>query len=357
MKNRRRKFWLILIAAVLLITAGYQIIRGLYVEEERQSRIRLREAVKAKYPDQAEALRARYGITPADEEGYQEAGNGKPGNVILVHGLDEPGRIWINLVPALMDDGFNVWFMMYPNDQPIAESAGLFKEEMLLFRKNGHETASIVAFSMGGLVAREMLTCPELEYRQGVLDESVPEAEQLIMIGAPNHGSALARFRVFAEFRDQLVNFFTGDYIWLQSILDGAGEAGLDLIPGSRFLEELNSRPHPDGVQMAVIAGMMGTTDTDNIDQIIEGLRNRLPGKTHDSIAQMKGILNSVAHRMGDGLVPIDSARLEGVPLHIVPGTHYSIIRNITEGSRRLPPSISIVMDYLNGDVQPDRLR
>lgn len=174
------------------------------------------------------------------------------------------------------------------------------------------------------------------------------------MIGTPNHGSALARFRIFAEFRDQLANLFTGDYIWLRGVLDGAGEAGLDLIPGSRFLEELNSRPHPNGVQMAVIAGMMSTTETGNIDQIIEDLKNRLPDSTHDSIAQMEDILNSVAHRMGDGVVPVDSARLDGVPLHIVPGMHYSIIRNITEGSRRLPPSIPIVMDYLNGDLQHD---
>ncbi len=354
MKNRKRKLGLILIAAVLLIAAAYQIIRGLYIEEDRQTRIRLRETLKEKYPDEAEALRARYGIKPANGKGHQEAAHSEPRNVILVHGLDEPGRIWMNLAPELMDGGFNVWFMWYPNDQPVSESAGLFREEMLLFRKNGNEAVSIVAFSMGGLVAREMLTNPELGYSQSVLDKSVPKVEQLIMIGTPNHGSALARFRIFAEFRDQLANLFTGDYIWLRGVLDGAGEAGLDLIPGSRFLEELNSRPHPNGVQMAVIAGMMSTTETGNIDQIIEDLKNRLPDSTHDSIAQMEDILNSVAHRMGDGVVPVDSARLDGVPLHIVPGMHYSIIRNITEGSRRLPPSIPIVMDYLNGDLQHD---
>lgn len=354
MKNRRRKFWFILIAAVLLIVGGYRIIRELYVEEDKQARIRLREALKEKYPDEAEELQARYGIKPANGKGHQEAGNSRIKDVILVHGLDEPGRIWMNLAPVLMDSGFNVWFMLYPNDQPIAESARLFREEMLLFRKNGHETVSIVTFSMGGLVAREMLTGPELEYSQSVLDKNVPKVEQLIMVGAPNHGSSLARFRIFAEFRDQLANLFTGDYIWLQSVLDGAGEAGLDLIPGSRFLEELNSRPHPDDVQMVVIAGVMGTTETGNIDQIIEGLKERLPDSANDSVAQMEDILNSVAQGVGDGVVPVDSARLDEVPLHIVPGTHFSIIRNITGSSPRLPPSIPIVMDYLNGDLPPD---
>jgi len=354
LKSRRRRFWLILIAAILLIAAGYRVIRELYVEEERQSRIRLREALKEKYPDEAEALRARYGLKPANEESHQEAANRGSRDVILVHGLDEPGRVWMNLVPVLMDGGFNVWFMLYPNDQPIAESARLFREEMILFLKSGHETVSIVAFSMGGLVAREMLTSPALEYSQSMRDRNTPVVEQLIMIGTPNRGSALARFRIFAEFRDQLVNLFTGDYIWLQGVLDGAGEAGLDLIPGSPFLEQLNSRPHPDGIQMAVIAGMMGTTESGNIDQIIEDLKERLPYNTHDSIAQMEEIFNSVANRMGDGVVPVDSARLDGVPLHVVPGTHYSIIRNIAEGSRRLPPSIPIVMDYLDGDLQPD---
>ena len=345
--------WLILIVAVLLIAAGYQILGGLYVEEDRQTRIRLRETLKEKYPDEAEALRARYGIKPANGEGYQGAMNsGK--DVVLVHGLDEPGRVWMNLAPELMDGGFNVWFMWYPYDKPVSESAALCNEEMLLFRKGGHEAVSIVAFSMGGLVAREMLTSPELQYGQSVLDMNAPKVEQLIMIGTPNHGSALARFRIFAEFLDQLASLFTGDYIWLQGVLDGAGEAGLDLIPSSRFLAELNNRSHPDDVQMAVIAGMMGTTETGDIDQITKDLRERLPDSTHDSIAQMEDILNSVAHRMGDGIVSVDSAKLDGVPLHIVPGTHYSIIRNITEDSRRQPPSIPIVLDYLNGKLPPD---
>ena len=34
------------------------------------------------------------------------------------------------------------------------------------------------------------------------------------------------------------------EFIW-QYFFDGAGEAKIDLLPGSHFLTELNTRPHP----------------------------------------------------------------------------------------------------------------
>jgi pimeloyl-ACP methyl ester carboxylesterase len=268
--------------------------------------------------------------------------------VILVHGLDEPGQVWINLTPVLVDGGFRVWNLFYPNDQPIAESGRLFFEEMILFRKEGPENVSIVAFSMGGLVAREMLTRPEFAYSRSALEKKVPKVAQLIMVGTPNHGSELARFRIFMEFRDQLTHLFTGNYSWLNGILDGAGEAGLDLIPGSAFLEALNARPNPEDVRMSVIAGVMSSTDAGDLERMADKLKQTLPESARDSVEQMENALNSVAHVLGDGIVPVQSAELDGIPLHVVSGTHLSIIRNITEGSQRIPPAVPIIMDYLN---------
>jgi hypothetical protein len=55
----------------------------------------------------------------------------------------------------------------------------------------------------------------------------------------------------------------------------------------------------------------------------------------------------SMTHGLGDGLVTVESARLEGVPHRIVSGTHLSMIRNITINNPRVPPAVPIIIDHL----------
>ena len=60
--------------------------------------------------------------------------------------------------------------------------------------------------------------------------------------------------------------------------------------------------------------------------------------------------ISIVAHSMG-GLVTVESTRLAGVPHRTVDGTHLSMIRNITSGSRRIPPAVPIIIDQLKKPV------
>jgi hypothetical protein len=198
------------------------------------------------------------------------------------------------------------------------------------------------------LVVREMLTDPLLSYAEKADKGEVPVVELLIMVGTPNHGSGLAQFRIFTEFRDQLENLFKGNYHWLQGIIDGAGEAGIDLIPGSIFLKRLNSRPHPFNVSMLVIAGMMSQRQKNEIERFARNLEVKLPGNTRVAANEMENVLISVSNQVGDGLVSVNSARLSGIPLKIVQGTHLSMIRNITTASQRIPPAIPIIIEQLN---------
>ena len=55
----------------------------------------------------------------------------------------------------------------------------------------------------------------------------------------------------------------------------------------------------------------------------------------------------AVTHGLGDGLVTVESTRLDGVPHRTVDGTHMSMIRNITVGSRRIPRTILDVVARL----------
>lgn len=348
MKIGKRNLWIILIALGVTLVVAIQAVRYFFREEERQTRIHIREAVKKKYPEAVKRLEATYGLRPFEQPKASVKRDVKTTEVILVHGLDEPGKVWMNLAPVLVKEGFSVWIMTYPNDQPITESAQFFLKRLKSHNISKTGSISIVAHSMGGLVAREMLTDPSLSYTKKADKGELPAVELLIMVGTPNHGSELAQFRIFTELRDQLENLFKGNYHWLQGIIDGAGEAGIDLIPGSKFLKRLNSRPHPRNVNMLVIAGVMSQMQKNKIEKFAHNLKVKLPGDTRVAAGKMENVLLSVSKQVGDGLVPVNSARLSGVPLKIIQGTHLSMIRNIRAGSQRIPPAVPIIIGQLN---------
>lgn len=324
-----------------------QVVRHFFREEERRIRTQIREAVKKEYPEAFDQLKTMYGLQPFERSKTSGKPDAQTPAVILVHGLDEPGKIWMNLAPALAREGFSVWIMTYPNDQPIRESARFFLECIQSHSLSTTKSISIVAHSMGGLVAREMLTLPALSYADKVDKKALPAVLHLILVGTPNHGSELARFRIFTELRDQMVNLFSEKYHPLQGILDGAGEAGIDLMPGSTFLESLNRRPHPPNVNMLVIAGSMSPWQKNEIERFARDLEVKLPEDTRVAAKEMEKVLLLVSNEVGDGLVSVRSAGLSGVPLRIVQGTHLTMIRNITADSQRIPPAIPIIIEQL----------
>jgi pimeloyl-ACP methyl ester carboxylesterase len=326
----------------------WQLFANLYREEEKELRRQFRETVKEKFPEQTAKLFQTFGLFyfEADPEAPRGGALDRR-SVVLVHGLDDPGDVWQSLAPVLVKEDFNVWLMQYPNDQPIVESTQMFFEELKGLKQLGIHRISIVAHSMGGLVSREMLTNPELGYNRSAKDELVPQVAALIMVGTPNHGSQLARFRVFTEMRDQLSRLTKGQASWLAGILDGAGEAKIDLLPGSRFLTELNARPHPQGVDMLIIAGMTSPWKESDINRWISSLRQKVSDDQQKRVDELGKNMISMTHELGDGLVTIESTQLQGVSHRTVDGTHLSMIRNIASSSRRIPPAVPIIVDRL----------
>ena len=355
MKKRRRYKWIAVIAVVAALVVAIQVARHYFSAEEREARTRLRKALLDEYPEAVRELKAHYGIKPFTPKAEQMADRLSRSTVVLVHGLDDPGKVWMNLAPALESEGHAVWILTYPNDQPLVESSRFFKAQLqngALSKKKG---ITIVAHSMGGLVTRDMLTDPALGYAEQVENGMLPPVERLIMVATPNHGSELARFRGFIEFRDQLSSFLKDDYHWLQGIVDGAGEAGIDLLPDSDFLEVLNSRPHPAGVRMQVIAGVMSPRDREEIMAMARRLEEKLPDAAREAVRELSENLIALLEQVGDGLVSVASARLQGVPLQTVAGTHLSIIRNLSVDSRRVPPAVPLITKQLRESTPAEK--
>ena len=333
---------------IILLLGIYQLVTHLYRDEEKELRTQVRTAVKEAFPDQkAEYAKTiglfRYGVESTTGGGQSP----NKGTVVLVHGLDDPGKVWQDLRPALVQEGYDVWQFEYPNDQPLAESAVMLFQELQALSAEKIAHISIVAHSMGGLISRELLTSPTLGYLQSVQQQEVPRVDQFIMVGTPNHGSHMVQLRFFSEVRDHLARLFKGQTGWLNFIFDGAGEAKIDLLPDSSFLNELNGRPYPEDIEQLIIAGVTSPWDQQELNGLLDSYSEKVSKLEKGDLDTIKSLLGSMTDGLGDGLVSVESTRLPGIAHVTVKGTHLSMIRNVTVDSERIPPALPIIFRQL----------
>lgn len=298
----------------------------------------------------------------------------RPGSrvVLLVHGLDEPGGIWDDLAAALLEDPVlagrcALAQFQYPNDQRIASSADLLAGALRDLKARGVERVDLVCHSMGGLLARDVLTRPGYYDGNARGGGGLPAVERLILIGTPNAGSPWAKLRALAEIREQVARFLDAPDHDARRLLgylsDGLGEAGDDLLPGSPFLAELNGRPAPTGVVITVIVGRLAPVRSDDLAWLSESwlVRQLLGGE--DAAAVSAGIAE-LSSELGDGVVPVSSALLPGVSDVVsLEANHRSMLKRVTLVCRppgavapaHRPPAIGVILDRLgrSGPADP----
>ena len=251
--------------------------------------------------------------------------------VLLLHGLDEPGRIWDDAAPAILGAGLAVARLDYPNDQAIAASADLLLAAMARLGSMGVRIIDAVGHSMGGLVARDALT-------RSTRPDRLPRANRLITVGTPNRGSPLARHRWVAEAREQIARWAESPGWTPPGSASPPGErgrAGVDLMPGSAFFAGLDARPLPDAAMTIILGRLLPVPASPN--------------------AVRRALLDA----MGDGVVSVASARLTGVSDVVeLLGTHRGLVRNVspTDAVRTrlgrapkgpVPPAIPVILDRL----------
>ncbi len=310
----------------------------------------------------------RYGLTVVTKDEDREPMSNLPKNtshaVVLIHGLDDPGWMWRDLTPYLLDAGYVVLRFEYPNDQPISESADLLARHLETLPARGIKQIDIVAHSMGGLVARDTLTRKAYYNGDGIGSERYPTVDRLIMIGPPNHGSKMVWLRGLAEVREQLYRWIKGNGTLTNALTDGMGEAGHDLHPDSDFLRRLNARSNPSHRTYTIIAGRISPIDEQGLDKLIEHIKkisesdnstDWLRKWVRDAQTnKAKSMLAAAVRGLGDGIVTLKSAKLEGVEDIVeVEANHISMIANVF--SSKTPPAIGIIIDRLGSDAaKPD---
>ena len=138
---------------------------------------------------------------------------------------------------------------------------------------------------------------------------------------------------------------------------DGVGQAGSDLLPGSDFLIELDSRSLPESIEVTcVVARTVPELGRDLGSIVASGVLVELIGQGDAAI--VAGELEKLKQELGDGVVPMSSAVLDGVTdVVIVEANHRSMIRDVEleelvrqiAGAEKAgpPPAIEIVLDRL----------
>lgn len=160
----------------------------------------------------------------------------RPGTtpVVFVHGHSTGPRPFDLLARALDRTRFEPWFTFYATGNTIPRSAALFRQRLaLMCEQYGANEVIIVAYSMGGLVARQSLR----PYQDGI---TLPRIPLFIGVANPWGGSEETKFESERSF---------------------APESWEDVADGGAFLSRLFDDPLPVGTDYHYIYGLGGKPD------------------------------------------------------------------------------------------------
>jgi len=239
----------------------------------------------------------------------------EPVPVILVHGWNSHPGAWNQLASRLGAAGIPYARFDHTgmNGRNLEEIAGALGRFLAAWREeNGRNgPVDMVCHSVGTCIARYLLeVCDKKTRRAGV--------RQLIGLGPPNNGSALAELFVHPVHGPAIINRLTG--IFVPAGFDPAADAVVqDVRPESPFMEKLRTA----GIRPDIMYRIIVTANP-------EGMQEFFPlfgGKTWE----MTGGSEFRQTLEGDGIVAHAESLLPGISLDVIPATR--------ERGDHLPPA------------------
>jgi pimeloyl-ACP methyl ester carboxylesterase len=330
---------MVLSAMLVILLAGIGWLKWTdrHPQHERELREQVHDFLLEHFPDQMTLPDQLLGWIPRS----QRFPENQPPDVILLHGLDEPGGIWDELVPPLDEAGFNAWEFRYPNDQAINRSADLLAEYWSELEFD--QPPVLIGHSMGGLVIRDFIT-RHLSHDKGDADFPGPSVRAVIQVATPNQGSEWVRLRAWLEIREWIADIRAGRFSLFAGLRDGTGAAKIDLRPDSQFLAELNQRDWPVDIPIRIIGGQL-SEPTPGMIAGVDALASDLDApELADALEQM---WSQLGEDLGDGVVPIESLHLPEAPEPvIVPASHRGLLVTLPLTETE-PPAIDLIVEWL----------
>ncbi|MCG5502146.1 esterase/lipase family protein [Ectothiorhodospira lacustris] len=335
---RRLTLFILLLLLLVVFTpfTGWVVWTERNPDLEREFRITVQERLETWFPEAMSLPPELIGFIPRGD-----AREDTVPDVVLIHGLDEPGGIWDDLIPLLEAACLTVWEFRYPNDQAIDRSADLLAEHWKTL--DAGRSVTLIGHSMGGLVIRDFVS----RWRHPVEETSElsgPRVMGTVMVGTPNQGSEWARLRVWLEVREWLADIPEGRFSLWAGLRDGTGAAKIDLQPDSEFLRDLNRRPWPAEVPVRVIGGQL-TEPTPTMRASLDVLSEELG--IEDLPTRLEAWWSSTGESLGDGAVPVISLAFDGAPEPvIVPASHRGLLVQMPFADQK-PPAIPLIVEQL----------
>jgi pimeloyl-ACP methyl ester carboxylesterase len=265
---------------------------------------------------------AKYGLRLEDR--WEELDPARP-VVILIHGFNSTPQKNAAMMAPIRANGYPCGTFAYPNDYILEQSARLLSAELHRFKRlHPDRRINLVCHSMGCLIARGCVEDSRLD----------PEnVERLIMIAPPTHGTVIAQFGIGADVWEHWLARRDGQLKerMRDSIVDGLGEAAIDLCPKSVFLTELNARPLNPRVQYTNLLGTGAHFTESQVTWMREQICDRvtkLPGgeRSAKKLETLLADLDEMVRGKGDGVVAVKRGRLDGVADTLVlPFGHISV--------------------------------
>jgi len=209
-------------------------------------------------------------------------------NAVVIHGfLDAPSSACMTgLIEALRGLCYNVLVYQYPSGEPIEDNAQWLFTSLSGLLQGSDVKFDLVAHSEGGLVARAATEPNSALNGRRAFGGAV---ENLVTIATPHNGVEAAALGVFVGLRAASME---------------------QMVPGSQFLQNLNSAPAATGTRYFTIAG-----------QVDPGRATQLCGQD----------------TMCDGLVAVTSAHAVGVGINKIDAKTFNLYHADILGTPAMP--------------------
>jgi len=263
--------------------------------------------------------------------------------VVLVHGFNSSTDYMGTLAKQIKNSGskkspITVARFDYISRNGIQPAADLLDQELhKLVDQNPNCEISLVTHSMGGIVSRAAI---EQE------DFDIPQVKRIVMVAPPNHGTNLALLPTGA---DRFDNFLakidrTGIRKALRTFIAEANVAVEDLRPDSELLKTLNKGKRNSSIAYSILlgnAGALSSSDRKFLNKLVKQMRDsketELIQAGNDLNAVMELLSPELLAKTGDGVVSVESGKLEGVQdVEVLSFQHSDVLKDDARAQRRI---------------------